>query len=331
MTEQMHTDHLTPTLVQVSVVICAYTEKRWQTMSRAIRVTSRQLRPVDELILVIDYNPSLLSRCIAEFPQCKVVPNTHPQGLSGARNTGLEHVSGSIVVFLDDDAVPASDWLDTLLAPYSDHRIRGVGGHARPKWIEGRPDWFPDEFLWVVGCSHRGLPSKRYPVRNLLGATMSFRRDAFDEAGGFDERMGRVGARPVGCGETEFSIRLTDTAPDSILLYEPGAVVEQDVPGQRGSFGYFVHRCWLEGVSKADVARRVGSSKALSSERHYARRVLPTGVCRGVLDALGGDVWGIARSLAIIAGLAVTTAGYGRGVLSRRRSPGTPDHRRCRV
>jgi glucosyl-dolichyl phosphate glucuronosyltransferase len=294
----------------LTVVICAYTEERWDTLRRSVDEVLKQLHFGDELILVVDHNEALLVRCRASFSDCVVTSNDHTRGLSGARNAALDQARGSLIAFVDDDAVPLDGWLDALRAPYADERIHGVGGLARPLWLGPRPRWFPDEFLWVVGCSHRGLPSRAQPVRNLIGANMSFRKAAFDRIGGFAETMGRIGERPIGCEETEFSIRVSQANAGVILLYEPQAEVEHHVARQRGSLRYFVRRCWAEGQSKAEVARRVGSGSALSSERDYTTRVLPDAIRRGIRDGARGDIWGPARSLAILLGLTSTVGGY---------------------
>ena len=246
-----------------------------------------------------------------------ILPNRRKRGLSGARNTALDEAHGSIIVFLDDDAVPLDGWLDALRAPYADRSVYGVGGLVKPRWLGGQPGWFPEEFLWVVGCSHRGRPTDAYPVRNLVGANMSFRKAAFDYVGRFAEQMGRVGERLLSCEETEFSIRLTHANPDAVILYEPSSEVEHYVTQQRTSLSYFFKRCWAEGISKAEVSRRVGRSRALSAERHYALRVLPRGIWNGLSDSVAGDLWGAARSVAIVLGLIATAAGYCVGTVCR--------------
>jgi glycosyltransferase involved in cell wall biosynthesis/GT2 family glycosyltransferase len=294
----------------MSVVVCTHTESRWTTLTRAISAVMKQMNFDDELLVVVDHNEPLLARCRDAMSECVVIPNRHSRGLSGARNTALDEARGSIIVFLDDDAVPLDGWLDALRGPYSDFQVYGVGGLTLAHWPDHRPRWFPEEFLWVVGCSHRGLPSDQHRVRNLLGANMSFRRAAFACAGGFVETMGRVGGRPLGCEETEFCIRFTQASPSAILLHDPAARVEHYVSPQRTSLRYFVRRCWAEGLSKAEVSRRVGSSSALSAERHYVSRVLPLGIWRGLRDSIAGNFEGAARSAAIILGLAVTAAGY---------------------
>ncbi len=302
-------------LNSVTVIVCAYADDRWETLCRGIGMAVKQMSTDDELIVVVDHNEPLLEQCRAAFDDCLVLANTQRRGLSGARNTALQRARGAVIVFLDDDAIPLDGWLDAIRAPYADERVFGVGGLTRPRWPGDRPKWFPAEFLWVVGCSHLGLPTVRSPVRNLTGANMSFRQAVFEQVGGFVETMGRNGKRPLGCEETELCIRLTQANPGAILLYDPSAQVEHHMTKQRETFGYFVRRCWAEGLSKAEVARRVGRSDALSSERDYTRRVLPQGIRRGLRQAARGDLSGVARSGAIATGLAVTTAGYCSGAL----------------
>ena len=109
---------------------------------------------------------------------------------------------GDVVAFLDDDAEADPGWLEELLAQYDDPHVAGAGGRAMAVWPQRRPRWFPPEFDWVVGCSYTGLPETVSPVRNLIGAAMSFRRTIFDQLGSFDTEMGRLGVLPLGCEET---------------------------------------------------------------------------------------------------------------------------------
>ena len=105
--------------------------------------------------------------------------------------------------------------------------------------------------------------------------------------------------------------------PDALLLFDPSSEVEHYVPRQRASIRYFVRRCWAEGLSKAEVSRRVGRTNALSSERYYVRRVLPQAVWNGICRTAAGDVWGAARAAAIMLGLAATAAGYCAGSIQQ--------------
>ncbi|MDF3299966.1 glycosyltransferase family 2 protein [Streptomyces tropicalis] len=309
----------------ISVVICVYTEDRWEDILAAVSSVRAQSRPARETLLVVDHNAALLERLARRFAQdagVRVLANAGPRGLSAGRNTGIAASSGAVVAFLDDDAVAERDWLRRFAEGYADPRVMAVGGRTEPVWASGRrPAWFPEEFDWVVGCTYRGLPRGRARVRNVLGGNASFRRTAFDAAGGFATGIGRDGdRRPLGCEETELCIRLTRARPDAVLLLDDRAVIHHRVPAARERFGYFRSRAWAEGLSKALVARSVGAGKGLESERRYATRVLPAGVARGLRDALLARPGGAGRAGAIVAGVLTAAGGYAVGTLRARRS-----------
>jgi glycosyltransferase involved in cell wall biosynthesis len=296
----------------ISVVVCAYDEKRWPELQAAVRSLGRQTLPPHEVVVVVDGNPKLAAEARSSLTSTVVVENTRIPGLAGARNSGLEAVSAAIVAFLDDDAVASDCWLELLVSGYDDPNIAGVGGSAEPIWETARPPWFPPEFDWVVGCTYLGMPETAKPVRNMFGCNMSFRRDLLRELGGF--RLG------YGCDETELCIRLQQRWPEKRVLYLPEARVFHHVPTNRTRFGRFLARCYFEGGSKAVVSRLVGASDGLASERAYVRQVLPTGIGRGLRETIGhGRVSGAAQAGAIVAGLASTVAGYAAEKAARRR------------
>ena len=310
------------TVCSVSVIICAYTDKRWDQTCAAVNSVRAQSMPNIEIILVVDHNPRLYQRLSAAFTDVTVVENGHAPGASGARNAGVALARGDIVAFLDDDAAAEPDWLKFLCDSYADPAVIGVGGPILPRWETSPPRWFPPEFYWVVGCDYLGMPGPHAAVRNLIGANMSFRREAFDIGGGFRIDVGRNSAkRPYGGEETEFCIRIGQSYPDSVLLIENRAAVSHLVTRARCQFSYFTSRCFAEGLSKAEVVATVGSTDGLSSERHYAALTLPKGIARGVADLLGGDPWGPGRAGAIVVGLAAATAGYIIGSTRRRMRP----------
>jgi cellulose synthase/poly-beta-1,6-N-acetylglucosamine synthase-like glycosyltransferase len=307
------------TRLRFSVVICAYTEARWDDLVQAVASLGVQTMPPGEIIVVIDHNPAMFARACAELTGASCVENTGRQGLSDARNSGLAAATGDIVAFLDDDAWADPDWIAVLAEGYADPAVVGVGGYADPEWAAGRPGWFPREFDWVVGCTYLGMPVAAAPVRNMVGCNMSFRRSLFegpDAVGGFTAGIGRLGTRPVGCEETELCIRIGQRLPGAVILFDPRAIVHHKVPASRGSWSYFRARCYAEGLSKAAVSALVGTDRALAAERRYTTRILPAGVVAGLRDGVHGRPVGFGRAAAIIAGVGLATAGYGLGKLA---------------
>ena len=100
-----------------------------------------------------------------------------------------------------------------------------TGARVKPAWETARPAWFPEEFMWVVGCSYRGLPEARRPVRNLFGGSMCLKQEIFAKVGGFRHSVGRVATKPMGCEETELCIRAKQRWPDKVFLYQPDSRV----------------------------------------------------------------------------------------------------------
>lgn len=294
----------------ISVVICAFTRERLEVLGEAIESLRTQTLPAHEVVLVIDHAPDLLEEARELWPELKIVPNREQQGLSGARNTGVAEASGAIVAFIDDDAVAAPDWLERLATAYADPNVLGAGGTVHPRWVEGKPAWFPAEFDWVIGCTHPGMPQQLGPVRNLVGANMSFRRQPLLDVGGFSHDLGRVGTLPVGCEETDLSIRVHQRWPEAEILYDPAASVEHVVPPIRGKVRYFLDRCRAEGRSKAVLTGMVGKDDGLSAERSYVRQTLPRGVFRNLGAALRGDAGGLSRAAMIFVGLTMTSVDY---------------------
>jgi glucosyl-dolichyl phosphate glucuronosyltransferase len=309
----MYTAH-TEGELRATVAICAYALARWDSLLSAVGSVLGQLRPGDECVLVIDHNEQLLARVSVAFADeatVRVLANAGPRGLSGARNTAIAASQREIVAFLDDDAVAGPTWLDRMRSALAAPEVFAVGTAAVPHWPNGgRPSWFPPEFDWVVGCSYLGLPAAPAEVRNVIGAAMAFRREAFDLAGVFSTVVGRVGAAPTGCEETELCIRLRQARPTARVTYLPDTSVTHFIGAERLRLSYFFRRCVGEGLSKARVSRLVGASDGLSSERAYVRATLPRGMRRELRRGLRGEIGGWSASALIVAGTIVTGLAY---------------------
>jgi len=302
-----------------SLVIPCHTQRRWDSLVAA--VASVRPEGAAEIIVVVDHNPALLQRVREELTGVTVLANRFRPGASGARNTGALFAVTPLVAFLDGDARVRPGWLGRLIAPFADPSVVGTGGAIRPDWERTPPRWFPDEFLWTVGGSYPGLPTRVAPVRNVWSANMAVRRDSFRSVDGFRDGFGKLGdrARPE---DTDLCLRLGRTG--GRWMYVPDALVDHPVEAERGRFGFFLRRCFHEGRGKIQMARLLPGQRSLASERDYLRRTVPHAVLTGLSRSLrGGGAAPAARAGAVLAGVAAAAAGGALETLAVRRPVAT--------
>jgi glucosyl-dolichyl phosphate glucuronosyltransferase len=296
----------------ISVVVCTHRVERWPWLLECLASLERQdLQPL-EVIVVVDGQPEIRRRLDERGGPEITLSTTRPSGLSSARNLGLARASGTYVAFLDDDAVAEESWLKTLRVVLEDETVAGVGGVSLPAWEGGRPTWIPDELLWALGCSYRGMPVTQSDVRNVYGGSACFRRDIFVRFGGFDANLGRTAVGLAGGEETELCLRVRNQSQGLRFVHDPAAVIHHRVPRTRQKVTYLLSRCLGEGRSKA-VLRAVtghGGNHPLSREARYVVRTVPRGIATNIGQFVCGDGSGLARAALLAAAVMSTAAAY---------------------
>jgi glycosyltransferase involved in cell wall biosynthesis len=305
---------------KTSVVIAAHSMQRSGDLARAVAsALDQQPRPL-EVVVAVDNNSDLYEWVRRQLPDVVPVYHRGIRGASATRNSGARVASGSILAFLDDDVVARSEWLQNLTAPLARPDVVGVGGHVEPVWLARKPGWMPEEFLWVVGASYRGLPKTAAPVRNVWSENMAVARADFWAVDGFREEFSKTGhiSRPE---DTDFCIRLTAALEGRTWWYEPSARIGHSVPPGRGTLRFFVWRCYNEGQGKAEMVVLPRPREGLRDERRHATKTLPEGVRRELCQAVAAREFVAAqRAAAIGVGLGAAGLGY----LVRRARPELP-------
>ena len=298
------------TMASVSVVIAAYTLERRKALAEAVASVRAQEPRACEIVVAVDHNVELYEWVTNHLPDVVAVQNMSDHGASATRNAGARVATGSVLAFLDDDAVARPDWLRNLTAPLVRSDVAGVGGYLEPIWLGRVPKWMPEEFLWVVGASYRGMPRTASPVRNVWSVNMAVNKADFWAVQGFRQDFSKTGhvSRPE---DTEFCIRLTGALKGRTWWYEPSARVGHSVSAARGTLKFFVWRCYNEGQGKADLAALLSRNERLHDERQHAIKTLPAGIGRELGHAVfNGDFSAIQRASVMGLGLGVTGLGY---------------------
>jgi glucosyl-dolichyl phosphate glucuronosyltransferase len=294
----------------VSVIVCTNRIERWPWLLECLDSLQKQSLPPLEVIVVVDGNPDITARLRERGGPEITLATPSPSGLSVARNLGLAHASGTFVAFLDDDATATDSWLKSLRTVLEDQTVAGAGSVSLPRWEGERPPWMPEELLWTLGCSYRGMPVTRSDVRNVYGGSACFRRDIFTRFGGFNPNLGRTATGLAGCEETELCLRVHHKSSGLRFVHEPSSQIYHRVPKDRQKPAYVLKRCLGEGRSKAILFALIGgSAHPLGHEARYLTRVVPTGIAAGIRGIFRGDGSGLIRAalLTLAAGCAIAT------------------------
>jgi len=225
---------------------------RYDVFTEAVESVLAQTYDPVEVILVIDGNSEVYERVVKEFGGYENVivhNNEKNRGISFSRTKGAELASGEVVAFIDDDGVAEPDWIEHHVAAYKETEAVAVGGYVAPDWVATKPDFFPEEFYWLVGCTERGFAEDGEEIRNGYGSNVSYQRSVFLDVGGYDVNTGRKGDRHIQAHEAPVGIRIREEYGKGVVYVED-AVVHHKLFAYRGEFRWLVFRSFWQGFSK---------------------------------------------------------------------------------
>jgi GT2 family glycosyltransferase len=164
------------------------THRRPLGLARLLQSLAPQARTQD-VIVVNDGTDDATYRAIIEDHREWVhyIANPENRGPGATRNSGVKLATGDFLVFIDDDCVPPSGWLDQLKRLLAgDPQLDAVGGTTRPL-PSRQPKWF-EQLLTASGCYPNPV-FYRDQLIVMVSACLAVRRLVFDAVGGFVERI----------------------------------------------------------------------------------------------------------------------------------------------
>ena len=280
--------------VAVSVVIP--TRNRAEKLARCLAALARQtLSPAAFDVIVVDDGSEVpVDRAIGNgLPMSVKVLRVPHGGPAAARNRGVEQAAGEVVAFTDDDCEPEPGWLAALLAALASGTAPGAGGRVvnalpRNRYAEA------SQLLVSFLCEYYNGPGGAcfFTSNNL-----AFSREAFETAGGFDERY------QYAAGEDRelcdrFASRHTPLAyaADAVVRHShdlsgPGFLRQHFTYG-RGAWGYRQARAQRDGRVRVEPPAFYRGLLAYPLAQH-GMRGLPHVALLGVAQAAnaGGFAW----------------------------------------
>ncbi len=170
---------------KVSVVVCSYNGAR--TLPQCLESLTGVDYPDYEVILVDDGSTDDTPEIALRFPDVRTVRQQN-QGLSAARNVGLQLARSSIVAYVDSDVFVDPQWLTHLVAQLERTGAAAVGGpNIAPE--DGRTS--------ACVAASPGQPmhvlESDQVAEHIPGCNMAFRRGPLLAINGFDPQFTKAG------------------------------------------------------------------------------------------------------------------------------------------
>jgi len=237
----------------ISVVIPTCDREEY-AMECLASILNQDYRDIE--VLVIDQGPpGQLARLIAAaYPgETRLLYfNLARAGAAKARNFGIENARGSVLAFIDDDAIAVPGWLNAIAEMFSSpSRPALMAGRLEPIWAVPKPDWYPAEREFLLGLYNIGDDVRPMPESDLpIGANLAGWRETIIEMGGFEEQLGPNYFRkhPMLTGEdTVLGKRIRGAG--HAIYYNPSASVGHRISAKKLTRKYFLKRHFWEGVT----------------------------------------------------------------------------------
>lgn len=224
---------------KISVVVCTYNREKY--LDKSISSLADQTLDKDKYEVVLVNNNStdgtaarskeLMGKLGDRVSIRYFLENN--QGLSYARNRGVQEAKFDLICFIDDDAVAEPEFLENILSFFnSNHNAAGIGGKIIPLYVDGKPKWmnrFMEGLVAKVDLGGQIMKFKgnKYPI----GCNMTYTREHLISVGLFDPDLGRKGNSGEASEEKDIFLKIINLGKE--VYYLPTAIVHHVIEKTR--------------------------------------------------------------------------------------------------
>jgi len=213
-----HVDYLQQVAAPaISVVVVSW--RLHPDTIKSFESLTRQRNEHFELIFVDNGGPPGEFDCLKPYIDTYIRLNQNT-GAYLARNFGAVFATGRILLFLDDDGIPAADILRSYHEAFDEYEAVAVRGSIWPKDRNAPPY-----------TEHLHYGDRPFPYFSCQEGNTAYRAPLFYMAGGWDDKI------ILGGAGLDLSRRLLDVEPDMRKqIYWPKAVLYHDMNNQRADW-----------------------------------------------------------------------------------------------
>lgn len=249
----------------ISVVICTY--NRAELLKGCLDSLAAQTAdPSTFEVLVIDNNSNDGTYQVVEgykrLSNLRLL-REEKQGLSHARNRGIQEAKGDYIAYLDDDVLVPPEWLKILtnLILINQPSLDGLGGPLFPFYTTAKPSWYEDEYAVQMGT--RKEPVFLKPGQSFIGANMIWNKNTLESIKGFRPEFGYVGNLQTLGEETDAYNRIWDLNPNARFLFSPELHIEHWVPPEKMTLSFRLNRYFNQGLTNYRISAPVRQNNTI--------------------------------------------------------------------
>lgn len=261
----------------LSVVICTYNRGKYLPMVLDSLNEQSYALPLHEIILInnnsTDHTEEIVRAYQQQHPAMPLVYLVeYNQGISHARNRGVETAKGDIIVFIDDDETVEPDFLTHINDFFTQYPDAGISaGPVIPVFETEKPDWLSHFTMRAItGAYYKGDSIKPLPAKDYPGTGHAcFRRALFARYGAFNTELGRKGNSLMGAEDKDFFLRLINGGEQ--CYYLPAARIYHHIPDSKLTDAFF--RKLTYAMGKSERIRTLNLSR-----QAFYKRLLAEGI-----------------------------------------------------
>lgn len=259
--------------MKLSVVVCTYNREKYiYNLLKSIAENDFSKKLYE--IVVVNNNSSdnteaECQRFRTNFPDVDFqYIEEKNQGLSFARNRGIMHTNGDVLIYVDDDALVNREYLQTYYDFFEQNpSVEAAGGAILPQYETQEPEWmtlYTKQLL--TAYLYKGNEIKPFGKREFPGGgNAAYRRQVFDEIGFFNTNLGRKGTSLASAEEKDVFDRMRKRKMQ--IFYLPKAVLYHIIPQRKLEKEYFNQLTYE--IGKSERQRTLSHSKVKFAERLF--------------------------------------------------------------